>query len=295
MDVVTLVTLLFFVFMLIREGITTGSDSSVNHFGITPLAMLVCILLLAIVNNGKINRQAVQLQEERQRNEMLLRINATNNDFLRTVAHELKTPLTVISGYAQVIGLQMEYGPLSEETPDYLKTIQSESDRLAQIVTQLMDYTYGKSRETKMAAVDIAELFHSAAAILTPVCQKRKNTLTFHNGSASKIHGNNELLLKVLINLIINASRHTEAGQINEDAKASEELAVITVSDTGKGIAMEAVPHIFEKGYSTDDGRGLGLAICMETVKLHGGTLELAATGPRGTTFRFTVPKEDER
>jgi len=295
LDVMTLAAISFFVFMLIREGMASGSDSFVNHFGITPLAMLICILLLAIVNNEKINRQTMQLQEERQKNEMLLRINATNNDFLRTVAHELKTPLTVISGYAQLIGLQMECGPLSEETPDYLKTIQSESDRLAQIVTQLMDYTYGKSRETKMSAVDIAKLFHSAAAILTPVCQKRKNTLIFHNGSASKIHGNEELLLQVLINLIVNASRHTEAGQITVDAEDGEGFAVITVSDTGKGIAPEAVPHIFEKGYSTDDGRGLGLAICMATVQLHGGTLELAATSPTGTTFRFTVPKEDAR
>ncbi|MBR5108736.1 MAG: HAMP domain-containing histidine kinase [Clostridia bacterium] len=293
LDVITLITLLFFVFMLIREGIATGSNSSVNHFGITPLAMLVCILLLAIVNNEKISRQAVQLQEEQQRNEMLSRINATNKNFLRTVAHELKTPLTVISGYAQLIGLQMECGPISEETPEYLKTIQSESDRLAQIVTQLMDYTYGKSRETKMASVDIAELFHSAAAILTPVCEKRKNTLIFHNGSASKIHGNEELLLQVLINLIVNASRHTEAGQITVDAADTEGFVLITVSDTGKGIPPDAVPHIFEKGYSTDDSRGLGLAICMDTVKLHGGTLELAATSPKGTAFRFTVPKEE--
>ena len=292
LDAATLAAISFFVFMLIREGMASGSDSFVNHFGITPLAMLVCILLLAIVNNEKINRQAVQLREEQQRNEMLSRINATNNDFLRTVAHELKTPLTVISGYAQLIGLQMECGPISEEAPEYLKTIQSESDRLAQIVTQLMDYTYGKSRETKMAAVDIANLFRSAAAILTPVCQKRKNTLTFHNGSASKIHGNEELLLQVLINLIVNASRHTEAGQITVEAGDSEGVAVITVSDTGKGIPPDAVPHIFEKGYSTDDGRGLGLAICMETVQLHGGTLELAATGPEGTIFRFTIPKE---
>ena len=53
-----------------------------------------------------------------------------------------------------------------------------------------------------------------------------------------------------------------------------------------------AVPHIFEKGYSTDDSRGLGLAICMDTVRLHGGTLELVSNSPDGASFRFTVPKE---
>ena len=293
MDLITLITLLFFVVMLIREGIATGSNSSVNHFGITPLAMLVCIMLLAIVNNEKINRQAIQLREEKQRNEMLSQINATNKDFLRTVAHELKTPLTVISGYAQLIELQMECGPLSDETPEYLQTIQSESDRLAEIVMRLMDYTYGKVRETKMAPVDTAKLFHSASAIMTPVCEKKKNTLTFHNHCTSKMHGNEELLLQVLINLIVNASRHTEAGRITVEASEEEGFVSFTVSDTGKGVAPDAVAHIFEKGYSTDDSRGLGLPICMDIVRLHGGTLELAATGPSGTTFRFTIPKEE--
>ena len=66
------------------------------------------------------------------------------------------------------------------------------------------------------------------------------------------------------------------------------------VRDNGEGIASEIAPHIFEKGYTTTDGRGLGLVICSETVALHGGTLELEATGPEGSCFRFTIPKERE-
>ena len=121
------------------------------------------------------------------------------------------------------------------------------------------------------------------------------NTLTFSNGGASKIHGNEELLLQVLINLIVNASRHTEAGQIRVEAANDGDCVAITVSDTGEGIAPEAVPHIFEKGYSADDSRGLGLSICMDTVRMHGGTLELAATGTEGTVFRLTIPKEKSK
>lgn len=208
------------------------------------------------------------------------------------MAHELKTPLAVISGYAQLIEMQMECGPLPDNTPERLHTIQSEADRMAEIVMRLMDYTYGKMRETKMTAVDPARLFRSASAIMTPVCEKKKNALTFLNGGASKIHGNEELLLQVLINLIVNASRHTEAGQISVEAVNDGDSVAITVSDTGEGISPDAVPHIFEKGYSTDDSRGLGLSICMDTVRMHGGTLELAATGPEGTRFRLTIPKE---
>ena len=289
---IALLAILFFTFMLIREGMDTGSNSSVNHFGITPLAMLVCILLLAIVNNEKISRQMAQLREARQRNELLLQINATNNDFLRTVAHELKTPLTVISGYAQLIERQMKRDQLSEKTPERLETIHSEADRLAEMVSQLMDYTYGKAKTAEMTAVKIDDLFRSASAIMTPVCEKKQNVLTFQNGSASHIHGNAELLLQVLINLIVNASRHTDGGQITVNASDAEGFVSFTVTDTGSGIAPEAEPHIFEKGYSTDDGRGLGLAICADTVRLHGGELSLASTSPEGSVFRFIVPKE---
>lgn len=289
---IALLAILFFTFMLIREGMATGSNSSVNHFGITPLAMLVCILLLAIVNNEKISRQMAQLREARQRNELLLQINATNNDFLRTVAHELKTPLTVISGYAQLIERQMKRDQLSEKTPERLETIHSEADRLAEMVSQLMDYTYGKAKTAEMTAVKIDDLFRSASAIMTPVCEKKQNVLTFQNDSASHIHGNAELLLQVLINLIVNASRHTDGGQITVNASDAEGFVSFTVTDTGSGIAPEAEPHIFEKGYSTDDSRGLGLAICADTVRLHGGELSLASTSPEGSVFRFSVPKE---
>ena len=289
---IALLAILFFTFMLIREGMATGSNSTVNHFGITPLAMLVCILLLAIVNNEKISRQMAQLREERQRNELLLQMNATNNDFLRTVAHELKTPLTVISGYAQLIERQMQRDQLSEKTPERLETIHSEADRLAEMVSQLMDYTYGKAKTAEMTAVKIDDLFRSASAIMTPVCEKKQNVLTFQNDSASHIHGNAELLLQVLINLIVNASRHTDSGRITVNAADAEGFVSFTVTDTGSGIAPEAAPHIFEKGYSTDAGRGLGLAICADTVRLHGGELSLASTGPEGSVFRFTVPKE---
>ena len=294
-DIVTLTAILFFVAMLIREGTATGSDSSVNHFGITPLAVLVCILGLAAVNNGKISGQMVQLKEERQRNELLLQMNATNNDFLRTVAHELKTPLTVISGYTQLIERQIERNQLSDKTPERLRTVHSEADRLAEMVTKLMDYTYGHAHEAEMTGVGIETLFRSTSDVMAPVCAKRKNILEFRSNGASSVRGNEELLLQVLINLIINASRHTEEGVITVEAADKGGFVEFSVSDTGDGIAPDVVPHIFEKGYSTDDGRGLGLSICMDTVKLHGGTLVLSSTGPEGTVFRFTVPKEESR
>ena len=99
--------------------------------------------------------------------------------------------------------------------------------------------------------------------------------------------------MQVLINLIANASRHTSKGVITLEVEEVEGFAAFSISDTGCGIASDVIPHIFEKGFTTTEGRGLGLAICRETIQLHGGTIELVSTGETGSRFRFTVPKEN--
>ena len=149
-------------------------------------------------------------------------------------------------------------------------------------------------QEAEFTAVDIPALFESAEAVLLPVCTKRGNTLAFSSTSRCRIHGNPELLLQVLINLVVNANRHTEKGMISVEAEDDGPAVALRVRDNGKGIAPEVLPHIFEKGFTTTEGRGLGLSICSETVALHGGTLEVESTGPEGSCFRFTIPKEDE-
>ncbi len=292
LDGLTLLALAFFISFLIWEGLNTGSNSSVNHFGVTPLAMVVCILLLAVVINSRIEQKTRLLRQAEERNELLSQINEMNKDFLRMVAHELKTPLTVISGYAQLIGLQLERSKLSEQTPERLRTIRNEADRLGEMVTRLMDYTYGGTADTRMGAVDADELLRGAQAVMVPVCAKRQNSLRLESGFSGKIHGNLELLLQVLINLIVNATRHSSESEITVSSADAGDYAAFTVTDRGSGIPSEIVPHIFEKGYTTTEGKGLGLAICRETVELHGGTLELVSTGPEGSCFRFTVPKE---
>lgn len=294
LDALTLAAIGLFMVMLIYEGMNTGSNSTINHFGVTPLAMVICILILDVVINTRLKTQAALLRQTQQRNELLGQVNEMNRDFLRTVAHELKTPLTVISGYAQLMGRQLERGTLSDHSPERLETIRQEADRLGEIVTRLMDYTYGRDRDPELTAVNIPALFESADAVLKPVCAKRGNTLRFTDDCRCRVHGNFELLLQVLINLVVNASRHTENGNITVEAEDCGAAVAFRVRDNGEGIAPEIAPHIFEKGYTTTDGRGLGLVICSDTVALHGGALKLEATGPEGSCFRFTIPKERE-
>ena len=306
-ELITLGVLAFFIVMLIREGVSSGSSQSIVHFGIMPTVLAVCLMILAVVINARIRRQMRGLQQEEERARLLEQVNDMNRDFLRMVAHELKTPLTVISGYAQLTERQLEkYDKLEkkegaesdprernrqlEKMTGRLKTIQNESERLGNIVTRLMDYTYNRVNDAEMTAVNTEDLLNSAGSVMSPVCAKNDNTLIVRDHCSCRVKANYELLLQVLINLIANAGRHTKKGVITVETEEGEKEAVFLVKDTGSGILPEAVPHIFEKGYTTGQGNGLGLAICKETVQLHGGELTLVSTGAEGTVFRFTIP-----
>ena len=155
-----------------------------------------------------------------------------------------------------------------------------------------MAYTYGEAKEAELHMVDPKELLHNAALIAEPICEKKNNQLLTSCETDCMLHGNFELLLQVLINMIVNASRHTDGGTIDVKVRDDGEFAEFTIADTGTGIPEESAEHIFDRGYTTDGGNGLGLSICMDTVRMHGGTLALVSSSPEGSTFRFTIPKE---
>lgn len=291
-ELLTVLVVFALFLLMLWEGINTNNSSIIAHFGVTPFAMLLCILGLSISTSRKIRIQAELLAEEQKKNEVLGQINLMNRDFLQTVAHELRTPLSVISGYAQLTELQLQKGKLSPQAPERLLTIRSEADRLGAMVANLMAYTYGEVKEAELHMVDPKDLLHNAKLIAEPVCEKKSNHLEISCETDCMLHGNFELLLQVLINMIVNASRHTDAGLITVSVRDDGDFAAFAVSDTGTGISEETAAHIFERGYSADGGNGLGLAICMETVRMHGGDLKLTSTGPDGTTFTFTIPKE---
>ena len=294
MEWISLAAVGFLIVMLIREGISTGDTQIITSFGITPLVMVVTLMILALVINGRIQKQILALEQTREKNRLLAQVNDMNRDFLRMVAHELKTPLTVISGYAQLTERQMEKDGQPEKRYARLSTIGDEADRLGTIVTRLMDYTYNRPQDVEMSEVGVEELLESVGSVMAPVSAKKDNTLKIHGAYNGTVRGNRELLLQVLINLIANACRHTEKGTISVETEEDGKDVAFLVSDTGSGIAPEVVPHIFEKGYTTGGGNGLGLAICMESVQLHGGELKLFSTGPEGTSFRFTIPKQGD-
>ena len=296
-DILVLSGFLVLLAGLLYEALLTGDSSEVAHYGAAAYGMLGFVFLNAAAINLRIQEREAALIESRSRGEMLERMNRLNMDFLHKVAHELKTPLTVISGYAQLTGMQLAAHHISDETPGNLKTIQQEAQRLADMVTRLMEYSYGRKSELSFGRVIVSELLENVDVIAAPMCLKNGNTVKIAADPCADVHGNFEMLLQIFINLVVNANKNTQNGTIAIRASDGERggFVLFRVEDTGSGISLEDLPQIFEQGYSASGSSGLGLTICREAVEAHGGEIWVERTGPEGTVFAFTVLKEGEQ
>lgn len=296
-DILVLSGFLVLLTGLLYEAFLTGNSSEVTHYGAAAYGMLGFVFLNAMAINLQIQEREAALIESRSRGEMLERMNRLNMDFLHKVAHELKTPLTVISGYAQLTGMQLAARHISDETPGNLKTIQQEAQRLADMVTRLMEYSYGRKSELSFGRVIVPELLENVDAIAAPMCLKNGNVVKITAEAGADVHGNFEMLLQIFINLVVNANKNTQNGTIAISVSDRERdgFVLFRVEDTGSGISPEDLPHIFEQGFSASGSSGLGLTICQEAVDAHGGEIWVERTGPEGTVFAFTVPKEGEQ
>ena len=278
------------------EALLTGRSIEITRYGTAAYGMLGFIFLNAAAIHIQLQQREAALAESRSRSRMLEQMNRMNLDFLHKVAHELKTPLTVISGYAQLTGMQLSRDRIDAETPENLKTIQQEAQRLAEMVTRLMEYSYGRKHEVIFDRIRVPELLENVRALAAPMCLKNHNAVEFSGEACGDIHGNFEMLLQIFINLIVNASKHTQHGSITIRASDRERAGFVLfrVEDTGSGISPDTLPHIFDQGFSDSGSSGLGLTICQEAVEAHGGQIWVERTGPEGTSFAFTVRKEEE-
>ena len=153
---------------LLHEALLTGRSSDVSHYGTAAWGMLGFVFLNGAAVSLRIQQRETALIESRSRGEMLERMNRMNLEFLHRMAHELKTPLTVISGYAQLTGIQLAADQVDQETPENPKTIRQEARRLGDMVTRLMEYFYGRTSELRFERVDTADLLDRVRAIAAP-------------------------------------------------------------------------------------------------------------------------------
>ena len=264
------------------------------------IAVLVIILLCLVYTRILSGYIADPIETERlraqQEKEALEETNRMKTTFLSDVSHELKTPLAAMSGYAQNAEADTENGCEPAVIREKLKRIASEANRMALMVTQILDAT--RIEEGRMilerTPCDAEALVRETAETYFAVLNKNNNRLLLRFPlDLPKIDADSARLERVFVNLISNAMKHTHNGTILVKAEPADGFVRITVKDTGNGISAEDLPHIWEryyKGKHSETGTGLGLFITKFIVESHGGTIDVESEPGKGTAFMFTIP-----
>jgi signal transduction histidine kinase len=228
----------------------------------------------------------------------LRRLEVVRRDFVANVSHELKTPLTVVRGYAETL---LGDEPPADVRRGFLTSILGNAARMQRLVDDLLDLSRIESGgwTPRPERVALAPLIQDVWADVT-----RANAATDRrfavdlSPEASEAEADPQAIRQVLGNILDNAARYTPAGgSVTVRSRPGEGRVVLEIADSGPGIPGEHLPRLFERFYRVDaarsrelGGTGLGLAIVKHLVEAHGGRVEAESRLGAGTTIRFTLP-----
>jgi signal transduction histidine kinase/DNA-binding response OmpR family regulator len=239
--------------------------------------------------------------------------DAAKSSFLSTVSHELRTPLTSVLGFAKIIRRRLEERlfPLIPEDDrkivqaktqviENLGVVVSEGERLTKLIDDVLDLAKIEAGKFtwNMGSVSVAQVIERATAATSSLFDAKKLDLVLQiEPDLPEITGDEHRLIQVVINLISNAVKFTDAGSITCAVRSHDSDLVVSVKDSGIGIALTDQPKVFEKFKQVGDtltdkpkGTGLGLPICKEIVEFHGGRIWVESEPGLGSTFSFTLP-----
>jgi len=240
--------------------------------------------------------------------------NESKSAFLSTVSHELRTPLTSVLGFTKIIRKRLEEKifPLTDRTDlktgktiqqisENLSVVISEGERLTTLINDVLDLAKieaGKM-EWNLENVSMIEIAERAISATTGLFEQKDLKLVKQiEGNLPNISGDKDKLIQVIINLFSNAVKFTNKGSVTCKVYKHKDELVVSISDTGIGIAREDFNAVFEQfkqvgGDTLTDkpkGTGLGLPICKEIIEHHGGRIWLESKVNKGSTFSFALP-----
>jgi heavy metal sensor kinase len=217
--------------------------------------------------------------------------------FSAALAHELRTPVAILRGEAE---LALRRSSSNEDLRQVLMRQIDEFDRLTRLINQLLTLARAEGGEIKMSdqSVDLAALGASVAEQIEPVAAAQGIILTSHVADRVMVKGDSGWLERLLLILLDNAIKFTpDDGRISVTFSCTKGVAHVAVTDTGMGVAAEALPHLFERFYRADPARsrevpgaGLGLALAKWIAERHGGTIDVKSRPGEGSTFTVRLP-----
>jgi len=231
--------------------------------------------------------------------EMLSRLEAAfarERRFISDASHELKTPLTVINGNAQML---LRWGDKDETVrKEALEAIRSESASMARVINAML--TLAKTDNLHALALEptnLRPIVADATAALRPQAEAKGLSLRAECDGDAYVMGEPGLLRQLVTNLTENAIKFTESGGVQVSMRSENAHALLDVADTGPGIPRDAMPQVFDRFYRADparsravEGTGLGLAVVRNIVRAHGGEIDIKSEVGRGTTFSVRLP-----
>jgi signal transduction histidine kinase len=244
-------------------------------------------------------------QEVRGANRELARTNLTlierdrqRETFVGGLTHDLRTPLTAVTGAADNLLLGIA-GPLTDDQREYVEIVREHGHRLNTTIGELLEAARAEAGNIALSItdVDVRELADEVRRGLEPLARERDLVLGIEGDA--RVHADRNKLRRVLENLVGNAVKYTSrGGKVAIALTPASDRVEITVRDDGPGISPQLLPRIFDRyvqGTEGQVGTGLGLSIARNLVRLHGGEVTVASAPDRGSEFLVVLPRDGTR
>jgi PAS domain S-box-containing protein len=241
-------------------------------------------------------RQASQLRIEKEAAEAATR---HKSEFLANMSHELRTPLNAILGYTELI-LDNIYGEVPEKIREVLERLEKNGRHLLSLINDVLDLSKIEAGQLVLSLDDysMADVIQTVITSVETLAAEKNLKLNVIVPDGLKIgRGDQQRIAQVLLNLVGNAIKFTERGEVKVEVGVSDETFLISVIDSGPGISVADQKKIFEEfqqadGSSTREkgGTGLGLSIAKRIVEMHSGQIWVESTPGKGSNFKFALP-----
>jgi signal transduction histidine kinase len=284
---------------LLREGTPIGL-LNLNRTSVRAFTDKQIQLVTAFADQAVIAIENVRLFDEIQdKSRQLEEASQHKSQFLANMSHELRTPLNAILGYTELMA-DGAYGEPSEKMLGILKRLEANGRHLLGLINDVLDLSKIEAGQLVLELSDycIQDIAQTVRSTLEPLATDKK--LAFKLELARELppgHGDGRRLTQVLINLVGNAIKFTDAGEIAIKAEANNGSFFVSVRDTGPGISAADQARLFQEFQQADSaitrkkgGTGLGLAISKRIVEMHGGKIWVESEPGKGSTFAFTLP-----
>lgn len=249
-------------------------------------------------------RNARLFEEIEEKGRQLARADKHKSEFLANMSHELRTPLNAILGYTELI-LDEIYGTVPDKIVEVLTRLEKNGRHLLSLINDVLDLSKIEAGRFTLTLGDysLTELIESVHSSLESLAAEKNLALKLNLPEKLPIgKGDDQRLTQVLLNLVGNAIKFTEEGEICIEALAEDECFIVSVVDTGPGISEENLHTVFREFHQVDGsstkqkgGTGLGLAISKKIVEMHGGRIWVSSSVGAGSTFTFSIPVRVEK